>query len=95
MAGGKISIIEILGRELNFLTQYIFCRSRRDESIGGIKSEFYYLEHKIFTTERQKMLQNIPYHLRLNPESMTTYYSIFSYHYGRLIIDLKFKISTA
>ena len=37
--------IEILGRKWNFLTQYIFCRSRRDESIGGIKSEFYYLEH--------------------------------------------------
>ena len=45
MAGGKISIIEILGRKLNFLTQYIFCRSRRDESIDGINSEFYYQEH--------------------------------------------------
>ena len=37
--------IEISGRKLNFLTQYIFCRSRRDESIDNIKSEFYYLEH--------------------------------------------------
>ena len=27
------------------LTQYIFCRSRRDKSIDGIKSEFYHLEH--------------------------------------------------
>ena len=27
------------------LTQYIFCRSRRDKSIDGIRSEFYYLEH--------------------------------------------------
>ena len=38
-------LIEILGRKWNFLTRYIFCKSRRDESTGGIKSEFFYLEH--------------------------------------------------
>ena len=30
---------------MKFLTQYIFCWSRRDDSIGGIESEFFYPEY--------------------------------------------------
>ena len=41
----KSRSIEILGWERNVLTQYIFHRSGRDDSIGGIKSDFFYLEH--------------------------------------------------
>ena len=48
------------GPEIKFLTKYIFCRSRRDESIGDTASEFYYLEHlKKFKFETRGSFFNI------------------------------------